>query len=243
MYIAELELSRILFLGLRYRENTETGNNTRELSRQQPIYYLLAASSLYWFIYKEYLFRLLYQLYKDSECSILYRRGYFFYGLPGTGKSNLYYILTSITCLNIYTVSLSSKTITGNLLYYLFTSLPSYCISAEGGIILSDLLNIINRISAREGCILIITTNKPEDLDETLKRPGYFIVDPETIEIRCLLKPVFKDLMLERLADLADYFARKIPAGKYSSTQLQEYLIQFKGDPVSAEYNIEDWMQ
>ncbi|TPR10089.1 hypothetical protein CAN33_0054725 [Aspergillus niger] len=151
--------------------------------------------------------------------------------------------------------------------------LPKRTESAEGGITLSDLLNVIDGISAREGRILIMTTNKPEDLDEALKRPGRvdlqirfdfvnthaakelflipyvecptedFIVDPETMEIRCSLKPVIKDLTLERLAGLADSFARKITVGKYSSAQLQGYLMRFKGDPVSAERHVEDWMQ
>ncbi|GLA55870.1 hypothetical protein AnigIFM63604_003089 [Aspergillus niger] len=250
-----------------------------------------------------------------GERGIPYRRGYLFHGPPGTGKSSLCHTLASVACLDIYTVSLSSKAMTGDLLHRLFASLPSHCIvifedvdqagvenrsasstsiqckaasdddetkcldlpkrteSAEGGITLSDLLNVIDGISAREGRILIMTTNKPEDLDEALKRPGRvdlqirfdfvnthaakelflipyvecptedFIVDPETMEIRCSLKPVIKDLTPERLAGLAESFARKITVGKYSSAQLQGYLMRFKGDPVSAERHVEDWMQ
>lgn len=142
-----------------------------------------------------------------------------------------------------------------------------------GGITLSEFLIITDGVPAREGHILIMSTNKSENLDKALIRPGRvdfqvcftlldqhaakklflvfstedpsidFIVDPETGEIRCTLTPIFKDLTFDQLAELSDSFAKKIPEDRYSSAQLQVYLMSFNGDAISAECNVEGWMQ
>lgn len=57
-----------------------------------------------------------------------YRRGYLFYGLPGTGKSSLCLGIASLIRLNIYMLSLSANGLDDNSLATLFQSLPRRCI-------------------------------------------------------------------------------------------------------------------
>ncbi|KKK24303.1 hypothetical protein AOCH_007636 [Aspergillus ochraceoroseus] len=59
---------------------------------------------------------------------IPYRRGYLFHGPPGTGKSSLCLAMASLIDLDIYTVSLNSKTMNGDSLTRLFLSLPKQCL-------------------------------------------------------------------------------------------------------------------
>ncbi|GKZ59928.1 hypothetical protein AnigIFM49718_006252 [Aspergillus niger] len=154
-----------------------------------------------------------------------------------------------------------------------YPDLPKRTENALSGITLSEFLNVIDGVPAREGRILIMTTNKPENLDEALIRPGRVdlqvrftlltqhtakelflvfnaqvpaidsIVDPETMEIRCELQPIDKNMSFKELSKLSDSFASKIPAGQYSSAQLQYYLMQHRGNAKSAESEVERWMQ
>ncbi|KAG4440603.1 hypothetical protein IFR05_003920 [Cadophora sp. M221] len=59
---------------------------------------------------------------------IPYRRGYLFYGLPGTGKTSLTFALAGVFGLDIHVVSLLEPTLTEEELGMLFTNLPARCI-------------------------------------------------------------------------------------------------------------------
>lgn len=59
---------------------------------------------------------------------IPYRRGYLFYGNPGTGKSSLTFALAGVFGLDIHVVSLLEPTLTEEELGMLFTNLPARCI-------------------------------------------------------------------------------------------------------------------
>ncbi|RAK94822.1 BCS1 and AAA domain-containing protein [Aspergillus ibericus CBS 121593] len=236
---------------------------------------------------------------------IPYRRGYLFHGPPGTGKSSLCLAMASLIDLEIYTVSLNSKTMNGDSLTRLFLSLPKRCLvlfedvdqagiekrsiggtslqsdevmdadnrasdspeSSEhspSGITLSEVLNIIDGVSAQEGRILIMTTNKPLALDEALRRPGRvdvsfpfkmatrrdikehflsiftkpsdqpFIVESETLKICCPLTPESPDWSIDSIIALSDSFADQVPPNQLSAATLQNYLERYRADPESA---------
>ncbi|MCJ1407489.1 hypothetical protein MMC19_001560 [Ptychographa xylographoides] len=59
---------------------------------------------------------------------IPYRRGYLFYGAPGTGKTSLSFAIAGIFGLDIYCISLLEPTLTEEDLGLLFNNLPRRCV-------------------------------------------------------------------------------------------------------------------
>ncbi len=59
---------------------------------------------------------------------IPYRRGYLFYGNPGTGKSSLAWAIAGVFGLDIFCISLVDPTLTEEDLGMMFTSLPRRCV-------------------------------------------------------------------------------------------------------------------
>ncbi|KAK8146510.1 hypothetical protein G3M48_003011 [Beauveria asiatica] len=132
-----------------------------------------------------------------AQRGIPYRRGYLFYGQPGTGKTSLSLSVAGHFDLDIYRIQVSG--ITDDSLKQLFEKLPGRCVvlledvdvmaksraassgspgadsghPADGvGTTMSGLLNIIDGVSSQEGRILVMTTNYAARLDAALVRPG-----------------------------------------------------------------------
>ncbi|TQV91904.1 mitochondrial chaperone BCS1 [Cordyceps javanica] len=138
-----------------------------------------------------------------AQRGIPYRRGYLFYGQPGTGKTSLSLSVAGHFDLDIYRIQVSG--ITDDSLKQLFDKLPGRCVvlledvdviaknravpsssldsmhgvDAPAGTTMSGLLNIIDGVSSQEGRILIMTTNYAERLDAALVRPGRIDVRTE----------------------------------------------------------------
>lgn len=122
-----------------------------------------------------------------------YRRGYLLYGPPGTGKSSTAVAVAGHFKLPVYVLNLGSIYSDGALINAV-SQVPSRSIlliedidaamvksrqatedekkDEEGGITLSALLNCLDGAMAREGRILIMTTNYPGRVDAALVRPG-----------------------------------------------------------------------
>ena len=126
---------------------------------------------------------------------IPYRRGYLFYGPPGSGKSSFAWAIAGVFGLPIYCLSLADPNMTEDQLGALFADLPPRCVmlledidtagldkrdtteatgsdNQKKGITLSGLLNVIDGVAAHEGRVLVMTTNFLEKLDAALIRPG-----------------------------------------------------------------------
>lgn len=126
---------------------------------------------------------------------------------------------------------------------------------------LSGLLNAIDGVAAPEGHILVMTTNKPQELDDALVRAGRISVkvaftnaskqQAEEMFLRIYLEIPDKSITFEEsvdsksehdLKDLAKRFSEQIPEEEFSPADLQDYLILHKKDPAGAVNNVQEWI-
>jgi len=128
---------------------------------------------------------------------------------------------------------------------------------------LSGLLNAIDGVAAPEGHILIMTTNKPHDLDDALVRAGRISVrvgfrnaskaQAEQIFVRMYVDlpstpdTSVADIKTKSMAsidlpNLAKDFASRVPDYEYSPADLQDYLLVHKKDPAAAVDGVQRWM-
>ncbi|KAH8158687.1 hypothetical protein CIB48_g9560 [Xylaria polymorpha] len=125
--------------------------------------------------------------------SMPYRRGYLFFGPPGTGKSSLSTALAGEFGLDLYEVKIPCVASDQDL-EQMFHEIPPQCIVlledvdaiwtdrdsekdesqavARSNCTLSGLLGVLDGVGSAEGRIVIMTTNKPDRLDSALVRPG-----------------------------------------------------------------------
>lgn len=121
---------------------------------------------------------------------IPYRKGYGFFGPPGTGKTSLVQALATNFNLPLYYLNLNSRTIDSDSLPTMLGLMrtPSIllledvdCLTAARGretdkdrpaLSTADLLNALDGIVASEGRVVMMTSNHPERLDPALVRAG-----------------------------------------------------------------------
>lgn len=96
---------------------------------------------------------------------------------------------------------------------------------------LSCLLNALDGMSSKEGCVLIMTSNSPESLDPALIRKGridlqveFGCLEPENIED---MFKVFFEKRLDLLPKLRQYVKDKVHTASY----WQDIFITYKSDP------------
>jgi mitochondrial chaperone BCS1 len=129
---------------------------------------------------------------------------------------------------------------------------------------LSGLLNAIDGVAAPEGHILIMTTNKPEKLDEALVRSGRISVrvsfekatgeqardifmrmywHEEERSETCRSGKAVQAKAQERadLQALAQQFGELIPDRVFSPADLQDFLLTRRKDPQRAIDELEEW--
>lgn len=123
------------------------------------------------------------------KLGIPWRTGFLFFGPPGTGKSTLVQVLSSLFSIPIYYLSLNGISSPQQLMSA-FSSPEGPCIiliedadcieaaisrqadAKDKGFGMNDLLNAIDGLVAAEGRILILTTNYRDKLDGALLRAG-----------------------------------------------------------------------
>lgn len=138
---------------------------------------------------------------------IPYKRGYLFYGNPGNGKTSLVRALACEYKKDIYVLNLHDLNSDGELTS-LMTDLNKNSIlliedidgfvkkrkvkgkkKLSGGVSFSAILNSLDGVANISGLVTIISTNKKEDLDSALIRPGridkqYEFKNPTEFEIK-----------------------------------------------------------
>lgn len=118
-----------------------------------------------------------------KEKNIPYRRGYLFYGLPGTGKTSLIRYISTKYKLPIYIIN--RKTFENNDMMTITSQIQAPAVitiedvdtlftdrRSAYNITLSEVLNAIDGISSQRGNIVIMTTNHIENLEPSLIRSG-----------------------------------------------------------------------
>lgn len=134
-----------------------------------------------------------------EKMGIPYKRGYLFYGFPGTGKSSTVYAISHKTARNVYKIS--PKWFSESVFKDAISQIPPKSIllleeidtqvqkrekkkkkekkdndasSCDTKIDLSEMLNILDGYESLYDCIIIATTNYKAELDDALIRAGRF---------------------------------------------------------------------
>lgn len=199
---------------------------------------------------------------------IPYRRGYLFFGLPGTGKSSLAVGLAGEFKLGVYVVNLAGKGMSDETLMELLGDMPRRSIllledidaafrtrattdekptknagsnETSDSVTSSGLLNALDGVAAQEGRIVILTTNYIDHIDAALIRPGRIDRKIEfTNATHEDVKALFRNFFGNEMGTLADTFANKV-TGEFSIAALQGYLLTHRHDPEAAVQHIEAW--
>ncbi|UZJ54888.1 hypothetical protein CBS101457_004208 [Exobasidium rhododendri] len=204
---------------------------------------------------------------------IPYRRGYLFYGPPGSGKSSLCHVLASVIEQPIYVLNLSASSMGDAEFLERMSEIPSRCIvliedvdaafvqreasSDEVGkkatISFSALLNAIDGVGASEGRLLCITTNYIDRLDKALIRPGrvdkrFAFSNATKGQAKAIFlrwyTPAFKtDSHYSDVMAKADIFANLIPEDLASVASLQGFLLSCGTDYQKAVDDVPAWIR
>eukprot|EP00698_Gefionella_okellyi_P002386 TRINITY_DN12231_c0_g1_i2.p1 TRINITY_DN12231_c0_g1~~TRINITY_DN12231_c0_g1_i2.p1 ORF type:complete len:298 (+),score=57.24 TRINITY_DN12231_c0_g1_i2:477-1370(+) len=183
---------------------------------------------------------------------IPYRRGYLLHGPPGCGKSSFIFALAGELKLNICVLNLSAKGITDEVLNHLLINAPQRSIilledidstlahvHAGNSVTFSGLLNALDGVTATEGRVTFMTTNRPSSLDSALTRPGRV----DVIKRVGLASKSQAETMFYRFypgqQELAKQFVDKFPVETISMAELQQYFMTNMHDPKDALANMD----
>ncbi|ROT35151.1 hypothetical protein SODALDRAFT_329330 [Sodiomyces alkalinus F11] len=120
---------------------------------------------------------------------------------------------------------------------------------------LSGLLNVLDGVGSQEGRILIMTTNRPKQLDSALVRPGrvdmkVFLGNISQKSARDMFLRMFSpdlgcsaDLDMEEVEKLADRFAAEIPEDTFTPSLLQGFFQLHLESPLNAVSSIGAWVK
>jgi mitochondrial chaperone BCS1 len=188
-----------------------------------------------------------------------FKRSYLLSGEPGTGKTSLIQAAATKFSMNIYYLDLRSI-ITGAQLSDLINLIPNgsiilledidcVCINREDddrkeekGISLSTLLNVLDGLQTREGCIYFLTTNYKDRLDPALIRPGRVDLQVElgpanSEQIRELYLKFFPDVQEDIIAS----YIQTCLEEKQVIAKVHQYLIDKKFHKIGDLNGTDTW--
>ncbi len=153
---------------------------------------------------------------------IPWHRGYLLSGKAGAGKTSLVSAIAGELKMDLYLLNISGSNMDDERLVGLMADVrpgtivlmedvdctfPDRDTSKEAkGVTLSGLLNCLDGIQSREGCLIFMTSNYADKLDPALVRPGrvdvklefgYATLD-QAMRLRDRIAPDFPDELLER---------------------------------------------
>ncbi|KAI0398700.1 P-loop containing nucleoside triphosphate hydrolase protein [Xylaria palmicola] len=220
--------------------------------------------------------------------SMPYRRDYLFFGPPGTGKSSLSTALAGEFGLDLYEVKIPCVASDQDL-EQMFQEIPPQCIVlledvdaiwtdrdsekddgqavARSSCTLAGLLGVLDGVGSAEGRIVILTTNKPDRLDNALVRPGrvdmkvmlgnisrqsaqqmfvrMFTPDVESppLVIKDKSDSTEPNTESAKLHELALEFSSHIPEDTFTPSQLQGFFQLHLNSATDAVVNISTWVE
>lgn len=182
-----------------------------------------------------------------ASVGVPWRRGYLLHGPAGSGKSTIAHVLASELGLNVYVVNLAA-TLEGGLeramqwvpsgaivlLEDIDTAYKNQREKSDGShVSFAGLLNALDGVAAKDGRILIMTTNHKHLLDPALIRPGradvHVLMDDATED---QARRMFRRFFPDANDDSAERFGRNW-SGK-SMAAIQNHLLTHRTDPAAA---------
>ena len=189
---------------------------------------------------------------KYKRLGISYKRNYLFSGIQGTGKTSLAQVIAGIYSMSLYKLSLYSFEKASELRTIL-SEIPANTLilieevdklydnhkddnSDKNPIPYEEFLSFLDGVNTPEGCIIIMTTNHYDKLDQTLLRRGridrvfeFTYIDP--ISAKMMFEMYFEgadnlDVLSEKFS-----YAFKSSGKKYAPTDLQNLFLQYEDSP------------
>lgn len=182
------------------------------------------------------------------ERNIKHKRGYELSGSPGNGKSSLISAIANHMQMDLYVINLAGIT-SDNAYIELMNQIPENSIIVmedidaiwhkrvaqieDYKVSFSAFINVLDGLTDKEGCLLFITTNKPEVLDEALVRPGridkrYTLINPTK-----LLVEKYLHMFYNKQVTLTDYTLN------LSFAQLRDLCLQNKNNMANVVKQLE----
>lgn len=186
---------------------------------------------------------------------IPFKRGYLFYGKPGTGKTSTISAIATYLNRRVYRLNLVAPGLCDNSLLEAVNSVKKNSVlvmedvDALFGIhreknetfstTFSGLLNAIDGLGDAKGHIFIMTTNHPEKIDPALRRKGR--IDLE-LEFKACSQVQAKHMFLKFFPGEdtdADKFCKQMQDYSYTPAQLQHHFIHHRNSTSSESIKID----